>query len=119
MKNTKKTLISNLLEIKNNLSCYLDEDFSKIYNLCIDYMNDTKDWKLEDAFYDFNDEEIVKEYVKHEIDKTCDLQLISNILSEVDFNADRYRIDAYWYVQNIEKNDIEYLVDDLVERLSD
>lgn len=114
----KKSLISDLLEVKNNLSFYEDEDFAKIYNLCNDYMNETQDRKLEECFEGYNDARCIGEYIKSQAEKQS-FSTLKNIISGVDYDADWFRIDVYWYIQNIDKSDIECLVDELVDRLQD
>lgn len=68
MENMKKSLISTLEEIKANLRRDLDSDLTKIYNTCIDYMNETQDWSIESAFEEYLSNEIAEDYLKRELD---------------------------------------------------
>lgn len=45
-----------LMEIENIEITYDYEDtYTKLYNACIDYMNETQDWSLEYIFEDYID----------------------------------------------------------------
>lgn len=118
MKNTKKSLISTLEEIKANLSRDLDSDLTKIYNTCIDYMNETQDWSIESVFEEYLSSDIVEDYLKHELDNWWIFRLYC-AMWECRWNSDRYRLNAYWNLENVEKADLEYTIDEVISRLAD
>lgn len=119
MKNLKKSLISTLKEIKENLGWNYDDNVREIQNLCIDYQNETQDRKLEDAFDEFLDEETCEMYVKEQLESGW-LARLPYLVGDTDFiHYDYYRLNAYWNLENIDKDDVECLIDELIDRLEE
>lgn len=118
MKNTKKSLISTLEEIKANLSYDTDSDLSEIYNACIDYMNETQDWSIEEVFEEYLSSDIAEDYLKHELDNWWIFRLYY-AMWECRGNCDRYRLNVYWNLEEIEESDLENTIDEIISRLAD
>lgn len=118
MKNLKKSLISSLKEIKANLSYDTDSDLTEIYNACIDYMNETQDWKIESVFEEYLSSDIAEDYLKHELDNWWIFRLYY-AMWECRGNCDWYRLNAYWNLEEIEKCDLECTIDEIIDRLEE
>lgn len=112
----KKDLIKKIKEIE--ITYDYEETYCNLINTCIDYMNETQEWDLEYAFEDFVDEEVLKEMVKYKIDNEG-LWSVINLLSGIEHYDGIYRIDAYGYGYDIDKDDLELLKQDILERLEE
>lgn len=114
----KKNLIAKLSELKENLGYSYDDDVKEIQSLCIDYQNETGDCSLENAFDEFISEEIAEEYVKDQLASWW-LARIPFLCGDVDFlHYDYFRLNGYWNLENIDRLDVECLIDDLLYRLN-
>jgi len=108
-------LLKNLYELKDKT--LYDEDIWNIKNIVIDYINEEWDWQLEEILREFEDEEIIEEYVKQQLNEYW-LERLYYCLNcwETRLNREWYKIDAYWNIVNIEWNDIENRLDELIDR---
>lgn len=117
MKNYKKQLKKDLMEIRQNwISWNYDQDISEIKNKVIDYMNETQDFSLEETLYRFEDYDIVEDYVKSQISEWW-LARIPYLCGDVKFEDDYYIINAYWNIENVEKWDVEDWLDEIIDQL--
>ena len=65
-----KTLEQLKQEIeKIEVSYDYEDTYNKLYNTCIDYMNDTQDFDLEYLFEDYIDYKLAEERAKWELEK--------------------------------------------------
>ena len=112
----KKDLKKKIEEIEINYN--FEQVYCDLRNACIDYMNETQDWDLDYAFDEFVDEEILKEMVKYKIDKEG-LWSVVNLLAGISNYNGIYRIDAYGYGHDIDKDDLECLKEDILDRIGD
>lgn len=64
--NKLKDLKQRLQDIK--LTYNYEEEYNNIYNLVVDYMNETQDFDLEYSFEDFIDYDTAEEITKHELE---------------------------------------------------
>ena len=112
----KKDLKKKIEEIEINY------DFEQVYcdlrNAVIDYENETQYWDLDYAFDEFIDEELLKDLVKYKIDKEG-LWSVINLLDDISRYNGIYRIDAYGYGHDINKEDLECLKEDILDRIGD
>ena len=113
---TKKELKKKIEEIE--ITYDYEETYCNLRNACIDYMNETQDFDLEYAFDEYVDEEILKDLVKYKIDNEG-LWSVVNLLSEISNYDGIYRIDVYGYGHNIDKEDLETLKEDILDRIGD
>lgn len=94
----------------------LEEMYNEIYNYCIDYMNDTQDWSIEEHFNDFLDYDSVEEYAKHELENGGLVRLYY-FLGSVNCNNNLFKIDGYGNLEDITQDDIQFLVTDIIDTL--
>ena len=110
----KEELIKKIKEIE--ITYDYEETYSNLYNAVIDYMNETQDWNLEYLFEDFVDEEIIEQMVKYKIDNEG-LWSVQNLLDDIERYNGIYKIDAYGYGHDINKDDLELLKDEILDNL--
>ena len=105
--------------IKNyNIGYDLDNAYIDIYNACIDYMNDSKDWNLEYLFEDYVTYDTAEEIAKQEIEKGGLIRLYY-FLGDANLNNSLFRIDGYGNLTDVYQDDLEYLKEEILERLED
>ena len=110
----KKDLIKYL---KNYEITYdYEKDYDEIYNACIDYMNESQDFSIEELFYDIITYDTAEEYAKHELE-TGGLLRLYYFLGDANFNNEIFRIDGYGNLTNAYKDDLEDLISEIIERL--
>lgn len=114
--NKKEKLRKKIEEIE--ITYDYESTYCDLRNACIDYMNETQDWDLDYAFDEFVDEEILKEMVKYKIDNEG-LWSVVNLLSNINRYEGIYRIDVYGYGYDIDKEDLETLKEDILDRIGD
>lgn len=94
-----------------------DDDIWDIKNVVIDYMNETQNRAFEEILYEFEDYDIIEDYVKSELERWWLERLYYCIRWwETRLNREWYKINAYWNVENIEWDDIENRLDELIEK---
>lgn len=108
----KKELLKKIKEIE--ITWDYEEVYCDLRNACIDYMNDTQDWKLDYLFEDFVDEEIMADLIKYKIDKEG-LWSVVNLLDDISKYDGIYKIDVYGYGHDIDKEDLEDLKEQIIE----
>lgn len=117
MKNLKKQLKKDLMEIRENwISRNFDEQICEIKNKLIDYSNETQDYSLEDYEYRFEHYDTIEDYVIEQI-KSWWIARIPYLCGDVRFDDDYYIIDGYGNIENIEKSDVEERLDEIIEEL--
>lgn len=100
------------IEITNNY----DECYGELYNACIDYMNETQNFDLDYLFEEFVDYETAEERAKYELENGLerlyyflgDTKISNNIL---------FRINVYGNLENISKEDLETLKEDILDNI--
>lgn len=95
-----------------------EQTYCDLRNAVIDYENETQDWSLDYAFDEFIDEELLKDLVKYKIDEEG-LWSVVNLLDDISNYDGIYRIDAYGYGHDIDKDDLETLKEDILDRIGD
>ena len=113
---TKKKLKKEIEKIE--ITYDYAETYRDLYNTCIDFMNDTQDWSLEYLFEDFYDYEIVEEIAKHELE-TGGLIRLYYFMGDADLTADLYKIDGYGNLENVYKEDLENLKEEILKSLEE
>ncbi len=109
----------NKRELKNylynyNLSYDYEKDYTNIYNACIDYMNSTQDFKIEEVFYNFIDYEMAEEIAKNRITEGG-LASLHCFIDGVNLNEELFKLDGYENLENVTKEDLRDLIDDIIE----
>ena len=100
------------IEITNNY----DECYGELYNACIDYMNETQNFDLDYLFEEFVDYETAEERAKYELENGLerlyyflgDTKISNNIL---------FRINVYGNLENISKEDLETLKEEILNNI--
>lgn len=93
-----------------------DECYGELYNACIDYMNETQNFDLDYLFEEFVDYETAEERAKYELENGLerlyyflgDTKISNNIL---------FRINVYGNLENISKEDLETLKEDILDNI--
>lgn len=113
--------MESLKELKERIEeVQIDYDYEQcyheLYNIAIDYMNETQDWSLEDYFNEIIDYELAEEIAKREIEQGGLIRLYY-FLGDANLNNSLFRIDGYGNLEDLEKNDIDYLKETLLEEI--
>ena len=113
--------MTNLKELKERIEeVEIDYDYEKsyheLYNIAIDYMNETQDWSLEDYFNEIIDYELAEEIAKREIEQGGLIRLYY-FLGDANLNNELFRIDGYGNLEDLEKSDLDYLKETLLEEI--
>lgn len=96
-----------------------DETYSNLYNTCIEYMNETQDFDLDYLFEEFINYEEAEERTKYELENHG-LERLTYFLGDVSFYmANLFRINGYGNLENITKEDLEMLKEDLINCIND
>lgn len=117
MKNLKIKTIEKLEELKNNLSYDWEQDYCDMVNTMIDYDNEAQD-----NLYLYDHLRDCVEFVTWE-----DMEyLISQCENDVDrlrcfigdtYSADIYKLDGYGNLENVDKSDFEYCIEEAIDIL--
>lgn len=95
-----------------------EEVYTNLYNTCIDYMNDTQTWDFEYLFDDIIDYEFAEERAKYELEKGGLIRLYY-FLGDANLNNDIFKINGYGNLEDITKEDLEYLKDNILEKVEE
>lgn len=101
---------------KIEITNYYDECYGELYNACIDYMNETQNFDLDYLFNEFVDYETAEERAKYELENGLerlyyflgDTKISNNIL---------FRINVYGNLENISKEDLEMLKEEILNNI--
>lgn len=93
-----------------------DKCYGELYNACIDYMNETQNFDLDYLFEEFVDYETAEERAKYELENGLerlyyflgDTKISNNIL---------FRINVYGNLENISKEDLEMLKEEILNNI--
>lgn len=112
--------LEELKERIENIASSYDYDgyYTELRNTIIDYENDTQDWDFDYLFEDFVDYEIVEEQAKHELENGGLIRLYY-FLGNANLNNDIFRIDGYGNLQDIEKDDLDYLKEEILNNIEE
>ena len=95
-----------------------DRTYADLYNACIDYMNETQNWEFEYIFEDYVDYEIAEDIAKREIEQGGLLRLYY-FLGDANPNNDLFKIDGYGNLQNVDKEDLEYIKQEILDKIEE
>lgn len=103
--------------IENIESSYdYDSYYSDLYNVTIDYMNDTQDFDFEYLFEDMIDYYSAEEYAKQELENGGLVRLY-HFLGDTNLNNDIFKIDGYGNLTDINKDDLDYIKEEILNEI--
>ena len=111
--------INTLEELKQEIekieiSYDYEDTYNKLYNTCIEYMNETQDFDLEYLFEDYIDYDFAEEIAKRELE-SGGLERLRYYIGETHFfHEDIFKIDAYGNLSNINIDDLKNLKDEII-----
>lgn len=111
----KKEQLKEIIE-NIDITYNYEETYTNLYNAVIDYMNDTQDFELDYLFEDFIDYNFAEEQAKYELEQGG-LVRLWYFLGNANLNYDLFRINGYGNLENIEKDDLEYLKSEILNNL--
>ena len=96
-----------------------DQIYHDLYNTCTDFMNNY-DYGLdfEDLFEDIVDYDMAEERAKYELENGGLVRLYY-FLGDVNCNNDMFRINVYGNLQEVTKEDLDQLKEDILDRIND
>ena len=115
----KKEKLEELKErIENADNWNYEEYYTEMRNATIDYMNDTQTWDFEEMFEDVIDYEIAEEQAKYELEQGGLVRLYY-FLGDANCNNDIFRIDGYGNLQDITKDDLDYIKEEIIDKIDE
>jgi len=90
----------------------ISDGIQDIYNAVWEYMDSTKNYSLEEVFNDYVDEETAESMAKDYIENDG-LFAVKNFLGDVELGYGWYRVSPYGYLEQVDKSDIEMLIDNI------
>lgn len=109
----------NLIKQINNIEITYDYEgtYSNLYQVTMDYMNKTQDFSLEYLFEDFIDYDCAEEIGKSELEKGGLIRMYC-YLGNANLNSDLFKLNGYGNLENVTKEDLEYLKEQILEVLN-
>lgn len=92
------------------------EYYNQVYNAIIDYENKTQDWSFEGYLNDVINYELAEQAAKQELDNGGLLRLYY-FLGDANLNNEIFRIDGYGNLQDVEKEDIDVIIEDIIDEI--
>ncbi|MBR1984774.1 MAG: hypothetical protein IKA31_03450 [Clostridia bacterium] len=115
----KRKLVRTLKQIKAEMSYLYDEEYSKIYNACVEVDNKyQKEPYLCDYINDQNfvaDDEEMDYLIKQNSDS---LERLRYFIGNT-YRSDLYQVNAYGNLTNITRDDLKTLCDELIQMLNE
>ena len=93
-----------------------EEYYTELYNATVDYMNDTQDFDFEYLFEDIIDYDLAEEYAKQELENRGLLRLYY-FLGDANLNNNMFKIDGYGNLTDINKDDLDYIKEELLDEI--
>lgn len=90
-----------------------DQTYTDLLNATIDYQNDTQTWDFEYLFEDIIDYEIAEDIAKRELEEGGLIRLYY-FLGDANLNNEIFKIDGYGNLTDIEKSDLEYIKEEIL-----
>lgn len=115
--------ISRLEQLRDDIeeieiSYNYEKTYTELRNTVIDYMNETQDWDLDYLFDEFIDYEIAEEIAKKELENGGLIRLYY-FLGDANLNNPIFKIDGYGNLTDIDKDDLSYLKNDIIDNIYD
>lgn len=111
---TKKQLLEKLEEAQN----YCDKYY---YDECLQCLFDIANEKdeLYEIVQDFIDEDTATEFLKHELENWWISRLYYAMWDVRPYWNWYVRINAYWNLEEIKQDDLQYAIDEMKDRIND
>ena len=94
-----------------------EETYNNLFNTCVEYMNESQTWDLERPFEEFVDYEVAEDIGRQEFEKGG-LERMRYYIGDTNFWGNEiFRINAYGNLENIYKEDLEMLKEEILEVL--
>ena len=90
-----------------------EDTYNNLYNTVIDYENDTQDWDFDYLFEEYVSYDVAEEIAKNELENGGLVRLYY-FLGDANLNNDMFRINGYGNLEDINKEDLEYLKDEIL-----
>lgn len=120
MKNLKSETIKKLEQLKNNFSYDIEENYTNMINIMIDYDNEAQDdlylYDNCQNMVEFVDDETLEYYVDYQI-KTFGKDRLFYMFNGVNNVCGLYVIDGYGNLRDVEMSDFEYCIDEAITTL--
>lgn len=100
------------------ISYNYEESYNNLYNTVIDYMNESQDFSLDYLFEDFISYDTAEEMAKNELENNGLVRLYY-FLGEDNFNNDLFRINGYGNLEDITKEDLEFLKEQILDTINE
>lgn len=115
-----KELLKKLKKQIENIKVTYDYDqtYTNLLNACIDFQNETQCWEFEDLFEDIVDYEIAEERAKYELENGGLVRLYY-FMGNCNFNNEIFRINAYGNLEEINKDNLECLKQEIIEKIEE
>jgi uncharacterized membrane protein YvbJ len=90
-----------------------ENTYNNLYNTVIDYMNEAQDWDFEYLFEDYVSYDLAEDIAKNELE-SGGLVRLYYFLGDANLNNDIFRINGYGNLEDIDKDDLECLKDEIL-----
>lgn len=90
-----------------------EDTYNNLYNTVIDYENDTQDWDFDYLFEEYVSYDLAEDIAKNELE-SGGLVRLYYFLGDANLNNDMFRINGYGNLEDIDKDDLEYLKDEIL-----
>ena len=94
-----------------------EETYCNLKNAVIDYMNNTQDWDFEEIGENIIDYELAEEQAKYELEQGGLIRLYY-FLGDANLNNNLFKIDGYGNLQDLEKTDLEYMKEEILDLIN-
>lgn len=113
-----------LKELKNKIEKIevtydYDQTYTDLLNTCIDFENETQCWEFETLFEDIVNYEIAEERAKYELENGGLVRLQYFLGDTCIYGNEIFRINAYGNLENINKDDLENLKQEILEKIEE
>lgn len=95
-----------------------EESYTNLYNTVIDYMNEEQSFDFEYLFEDIISYDLAEERAKYELENGGLVRLYY-FLGDANFNNDLFRINGYGNLEDINKDDLEFLKEQLLDAINE
>ena len=91
-----------------------EDTYNNLYNTVIDYENDTQDWGFDYLFEEYVSYDLAEDIAKNELENGGLVRLYY-FLGDANLNNDMFRINGYGNLEDINKDDLECLKNDILD----
>lgn len=95
-----------------------DDYYTELYNTTVDYMNETQDCDFEYLFDEIISYDVADDIARSELDNGGLIRLYY-FLGDANLNNDVFRIDGYGNLTDIDKDDLDYIKEQIIDLIND